>query len=102
MIGCPVTLHCTAQYGKYEDAAERVYRILLRQTAAVQMLSCDEAFMDVTGLGDPEQIAAAVRSQASGPLAVKTPIWRVARSRWRCPRPRRPSSSDCLNAALQE
>lgn len=52
------------QYAKYEDAAEQVYRILLKQTSTVQMLSCDEAFMDVTGLGDPVEIATTIRAQA--------------------------------------
>lgn len=52
------------QYAKYEDSAEQVYRILLRQTSTVQMLSCDEAFMDVTGLGDPQEIATTIRAQA--------------------------------------
>ena len=51
------------QYEKYEDAAEQVYRILLRQSAAVQMLSCDEAFVDVSGLGEPDEIAATIRAQ---------------------------------------
>ena len=53
------------QYAKYEDAAEQVYRILLRQTTAVQMLSCDEAFMDVSGLGDPHHIATTIRAQVN-------------------------------------
>ena len=35
-----------------------MYRILLQHTALVQPLSCDEAFLDVTGLGDPMQVAA--------------------------------------------
>jgi DNA repair protein REV1 len=52
-----------AQYEKYEDAAEQVYRILLKQSAAVQMLSCDEAFVDVSGLGEAEEIAATTRAQ---------------------------------------
>lgn len=41
----------------------QVYRILLKYTACVQPLSCDEAYLDVTGLGDPEQIAAAIRAE---------------------------------------
>lgn len=38
-----------------------MYQILLRYTAAVQPLSCDEAYLDVTGLGDPAAIAASIR-----------------------------------------
>lgn len=35
----------------------------MRTTSAVQPLSCDEAYLDVTGLGDPEEIARRLRSQ---------------------------------------
>lgn len=35
----------------------------MRATSAVQTLSCDEAYLDVTGLGDPDQIARDLRSQ---------------------------------------
>jgi hypothetical protein len=41
----------------------QMYRILMRRTACVQPLSCDEALMDVTGLGDPEEIARELRSE---------------------------------------
>ena len=34
----------------------QVYHILLEHTKLVQPLSCDEAFLDVTGLGDPMQV----------------------------------------------
>jgi len=40
-----------------------MYRILMQQTSSVQPLSCDEAFMDVTGLGDPDEIASKLRAQ---------------------------------------
>ena len=32
-------------------------------TAAVQPVSVDEAFLDVTGLGDPEQVATSLRAR---------------------------------------
>lgn len=35
----------------------------MQQTSSVQPLSCDEAFMDVTGLGDPDEIASKLRAQ---------------------------------------
>lgn len=41
----------------------QVYKILMQHTAAVQPLSCDEAFLDVTGLGDAEEVARAIRGQ---------------------------------------
>lgn len=41
----------------------QVYKILLKATACVQPVSCDEAYLDVTGLGPVEEIAARVRQQ---------------------------------------
>jgi len=41
----------------------QVYGILMDVTSAVQPLSCDEAFLDVTGLGDPLQIAHSIRTR---------------------------------------
>lgn len=40
-----------------------MYRILLKATACVQPVSCDEAYLDVTGLGDPEEVASSIRQQ---------------------------------------
>ena len=40
-----------------------MYKILLQVTASVQPVSCDEAFLDITGLGDPEELAAAIRDK---------------------------------------
>lgn len=44
-------------------ASLQVYKILLNATACVQPVSCDEAYLDVTGLGDPEEVAASIRQQ---------------------------------------
>ena len=40
---------------------EQVYHILLQHTSAVQPVSVDEAFLDVTALGDATGIAEAIR-----------------------------------------
>lgn len=59
----------------------QVYRILCKHSAAVQPLSCDEAMVDVTGLGDPTDIAAAIRQEVSwmhtkfGPPVVQPSCW---------------------------
>ena len=41
----------------------QVYAILHSHTSKVQALSCDEAFLDVSGLGDPDAIALAIREE---------------------------------------
>ena len=53
------------QFDKYEEASEAVYKILLKHTTAVQPISCDEAYLDVTGLSDPFQIAADIRAEVT-------------------------------------
>lgn len=45
------------------SALLQVYKILLKATACVQPVSCDEAYLDVTGLGSVEDIAAGIRQQ---------------------------------------
>ena len=58
--------HCRPAAGSKSNQSlvlAQVYRILLQHTAMVQPLSCDEAFLDVTGLGDPEEVAAAIRAE---------------------------------------
>ncbi|PSC71461.1 DNA repair REV1 [Micractinium conductrix] len=60
---CPHLVVVPYMFEQYETVSEKAYRILLRHTSCLQPLSCDEAFMDVTGLGDPQQIAAAMRAE---------------------------------------
>lgn len=62
-----ILLHRMLQFDKYEEASEAVYKILLTHTTAVQPISCDEAYLDVTGLSDPLQIAAAIRAEVRLP-----------------------------------
>ncbi|KAK9825519.1 hypothetical protein WJX74_003581 [Apatococcus lobatus] len=66
---CPDLIVMPYEFDRYEAVSEAVYRILLSTTACVQPISCDEAWLDVTGLGDPLKIAADVREaiwQATG------------------------------------
>lgn len=60
---CPGLIVVPYEFEKYEKVSEQVYRILLKYTSAVQPISCDEAFLDITGLGDPESMAAAIRAE---------------------------------------
>jgi DNA repair protein REV1 len=51
------------EFATYQQVSEQVYSILLQHTKQVQPLSCDEAYLDVTGLGDPGLIAVQIRKQ---------------------------------------
>lgn len=58
---CPDLVVVPYEFERYQTVSEQVYCILLRYSSVVQALSCDEAYVDVTGLGDPEKIAADIR-----------------------------------------
>lgn len=60
---CPDLIVVPYHFDKYEEVSEQVYRILLKYSSCVQPVSCDEAFMDITGLGDPEEIATLLRRE---------------------------------------
>lgn len=58
---CPELIVVPYEFEKYEVVSETVFRVFLRYTSAVQAISCDEAFLDVTGLGDPLDLVARMR-----------------------------------------
>ncbi|GIL73675.1 hypothetical protein Vretimale_5440, partial [Volvox reticuliferus] len=60
---CPDLIVVPYEFEKYQTISEQVYRILMSYTSIVQPVSCDEAFLDVTGLGDPEQLATRLRAE---------------------------------------
>ncbi|GAX76094.1 hypothetical protein CEUSTIGMA_g3537.t1 [Chlamydomonas eustigma] len=60
---CPDVIVIPYLFEKYQAISESVYRILVRHTSCVQPLSCDEALLDVTGLGDAEEIARRIRHE---------------------------------------
>ncbi|GIL49419.1 hypothetical protein Vafri_5746, partial [Volvox africanus] len=60
---CPDLIVVPYEFERYQTISEQVYRILMSYTSIVQPVSCDEAFLDVTGLGDPEQLAARLRAE---------------------------------------
>ncbi|GFR48077.1 hypothetical protein Agub_g9915, partial [Astrephomene gubernaculifera] len=61
---CPQLVVVPYEFDKYQAVSEQVYRILMSYTALVQPISCDEAFLDVTGLApDPEQLASRLRAE---------------------------------------
>lgn len=58
---CPMLVVVPYEFEKYEAVSETLYRILLKYTSVVQAVSCDEAYLDITGLGDPMDIASRLR-----------------------------------------
>lgn len=47
---CPDLIVMPYQFDRYTEVSEAAFRILWRHTALVQPVSCDEAYMDVTGM----------------------------------------------------
>jgi len=59
---CPQLIVVPYEFDKYEVVSESMYRILFRYSSRIQPVSCDEAYLDVTGLGDPSDIARKLRN----------------------------------------
>ena len=63
---CPQLTVVAGSFGRYSELADRVVEIFERYTPAVERISIDEAFLDVSGsrrlFGDEEVIGARIRS----------------------------------------
>ncbi|XP_057815186.2 DNA repair protein REV1 isoform X2 [Cryptomeria japonica] len=60
---CPHLCILPYDFSAYEEVADHLYDILHKHCNRVQALSCDEAYLDVTGLHDPDHIALAIRQE---------------------------------------
>jgi DNA polymerase IV len=64
---CPDLVYVRGRFGEYQDLADSVMAILHSVTPAVERISIDEAFLDVSGsthlFGPPAEIAARLRAQ---------------------------------------
>lgn len=59
---CPQLIVVPYEFDKYEAVSELMYRILFRYSSRIQPVSCDEAYLDITGLGEPGDIARKLRN----------------------------------------
>ncbi|BBN18674.1 DNA repair protein REV1 [Marchantia polymorpha subsp. ruderalis] len=86
---CPDLKIVSYDFAGYEEVADKVYNILHRHCTKVEAVSCDEAFLDVTGHPDPidlasrirEEIYAATRCSASAGIAENLLLARLATKR---------------------
>ncbi|KAJ7568747.1 hypothetical protein O6H91_01G046300 [Diphasiastrum complanatum] len=86
---CPSLEIVPYDFEGYEEVAEKLYDILHKHCNQVQALSCDEAYLDVTGQGNPELIAESIRSEifdatkctASAGIATNVLLARLATKR---------------------
>ncbi|RDX62552.1 DNA repair protein REV1, partial [Mucuna pruriens] len=62
---CPHLVIFPYNFEAYEEVADQFYSILHQRCNKVQAVSCDEAFLDVTGseVEDPELIASSIREE---------------------------------------
>eukprot|EP00892_Ulva_mutabilis_P005096 jgi/Ulvmu1/2959/UM149_0042.1 len=60
---CPDLVVIPYEFEAYQEVSEKMYRILLRHATLVQPMSCDEAYVDVTGAADPIALADTLRTQ---------------------------------------
>lgn len=61
---CPDLVVIPYEFDAYHEVSETIYRILLQHAAVVQPMSCDEAYLDVTGTcDDPVSLAELLRTK---------------------------------------
>ena len=75
---CPQGIYVQPDMGKYERVSGRVMDILLEFTDAIEQVSIDEAFLDVTGskalFGDGEEIARRIKSRIREELGLTASV----------------------------
>ncbi|XP_043813942.1 DNA repair protein REV1 isoform X4 [Manihot esculenta] len=62
---CPHLIIFPYNFQAYEEVADQFYNVLHKHCNKVQAVSCDEAFVDITDLGekDPEVLASTIRKE---------------------------------------
>lgn len=60
---CPALEVVPYDFEGYQQVADQFYDVLHRYCNKVQAISCDEAYLDVTGVGDPEALASNIRKE---------------------------------------
>ncbi|MEA3239213.1 MAG: DNA polymerase IV [Candidatus Bipolaricaulota bacterium] len=61
---CPQGIFLPPRFPRYREIAQQVRDILHEYTEAVEVVSIDEAFFDLTGSGDAEEIVPIVKARA--------------------------------------
>jgi DNA repair protein REV1 len=59
---CPDLVVVGYQFDKYEKVSMSMFRILAKYTTRIQVLSCDEALLDMSGTADTSGMARRIRS----------------------------------------
>jgi nucleotidyltransferase/DNA polymerase involved in DNA repair len=60
---CPTLVVLPYNFDRIASASEAVYRAFMEVTDCVQAVSCDEAFLDLTGLPQPATVMSALRAK---------------------------------------
>ncbi|MBQ6103728.1 MAG: DNA polymerase IV, partial [Kiritimatiellae bacterium] len=75
---CPQGVFVPPDMDRYMEASAKVFAIFDRYTPLVQGLSCDEAFLDVSGasllFGDPVEIARRIRADIASELSLTASV----------------------------
>lgn len=74
---CPPLRVCPYDFQAFAEASDALFTTLLAFSKRMQPVSVDEAYLDATGLGDPEQLAARIRAavlHATGGCSVSVGI----------------------------
>ena len=68
MQKCPGLIVIPSDFETYREYSRGFMNILLHYTSQVEQASIDEAYMDATGLGDPQEVAGRIRREVRDTL----------------------------------
>ncbi|GAQ82378.1 DNA repair protein REV1 [Klebsormidium nitens] len=60
---CPDLVIVNYDFAAYEEVADKLYSLLHQTSSKVQAVSCDEAFLDITGCPDPSALLSDLRTR---------------------------------------
>ena len=81
---CPHAIFLHGQHDKYQEYSERIHAVFCRYTPAVEMVSIDEAFLDLSGsqrlCGNSFHLAHCLRQEILGQIGLSASVG-ISRSR---------------------
>ena len=60
---CPDIQIVGYEFNRYEQISKILFKVITKYSKKLEILSCDEAFVDVSGQGDPNKIAKELRQE---------------------------------------
>ncbi len=71
---CPEGVFLAPRYDRYEEVSQQMRAYLARRSSMVEPLSLDEAYVDLSGIDAPDQVAAAIHRELPSDVGVSCSV----------------------------